>query len=31
MGMVDVSEKPVVLRKAQAAGKIFLSPKRWKR
>jgi cyclic pyranopterin phosphate synthase len=26
MGMVDVSEKPVVLRKAQAAGKIFLSP-----
>jgi len=27
MGMVDVSEKPVVLRKAQAAGKIFLSPK----
>jgi cyclic pyranopterin phosphate synthase len=27
MGMVDVSEKPVVLRKALAAGKIFLSPK----
>lgn len=27
MGMVDVSEKPVVLRRAQAAGKIFLSPK----
>ncbi|MCU0594809.1 MAG: cyclic pyranopterin monophosphate synthase MoaC [Desulfobacterota bacterium] len=27
MGMIDVSEKPVVLRKAQAAGKIFLSPK----
>ena len=27
MGMVDVSEKPVVVRKAQAAGKIFLSPK----
>lgn len=27
MGMVDVSEKPVVLRKAKAAGKIFLSPK----
>jgi cyclic pyranopterin phosphate synthase len=27
MGMIDVSEKPVVLRKAQAAGKIFVSPK----
>ena len=27
MGMVDVSDKPVVVRKAQAAGKIFLSPK----
>jgi len=27
MGMVDVSEKPVVVRKAQAAGKIFLLPK----
>jgi cyclic pyranopterin phosphate synthase len=27
MGMIDVSEKPVVLRKAQAGGKIFLSPK----
>ena len=27
MGMIDVSEKPVVVRKAQAAGKIFLSPK----
>lgn len=27
MGMIDVSEKPVVLRKAQAVGKIFLSPK----
>ena len=27
MGMVDVSEKPVVVRKAQAGGKIFLSPK----
>jgi len=27
MGMVDVSEKPVVLRKAQAGGKIFLSSK----
>jgi cyclic pyranopterin monophosphate synthase len=26
MGMVDVSEKPVVLRKAEAMGKIFLSP-----
>lgn len=27
MGMIDVSEKPVVLRKAQAAGKILLSGK----
>ena len=27
MGMVDVSEKPVVMRKAQAAGRILLSPK----
>jgi len=27
MGMVDISEKPVVLRKAEAGGKIFLSPK----
>ena len=27
MGMVDVTEKPVVLRKAEAAGKIFLSAK----
>jgi cyclic pyranopterin phosphate synthase len=27
MGMIDVSEKPVVVRKAEAAGKIFLSPK----
>jgi cyclic pyranopterin phosphate synthase len=27
MGMVDVSGKPVVVRKAQAGGKIFLSPK----
>jgi len=27
MGMIDVSEKPVVLRKAEAAGRIFLSPK----
>jgi len=27
MGMIDVSEKPVVLRKAKAGGKIFLSPK----
>ena len=27
MGMVDVSEKPIVLRKAQAAGKISLSSK----
>ena len=27
MGMVDVSEKAVVLRKAQAAGRIFLSAK----
>jgi cyclic pyranopterin phosphate synthase len=27
MGMIDVSEKPVVLRKAQAGGRIFLSPK----
>jgi len=26
MGMIDVSEKPVVVRKAQAGGKIFLSP-----
>ncbi len=25
MGMVDVSEKPVVVRKAQAGGRIFLS------
>ena len=27
MGMVDVSEKPVVHRRAEAVGKIFLSPK----
>lgn len=27
MGMIDVSEKPVVVRKAQAAGRIILSPK----
>ena len=27
MGMVDVSEKPVVVRKAQAAGRIILSPR----
>ncbi|MBN2125117.1 MAG: cyclic pyranopterin monophosphate synthase MoaC, partial [Deltaproteobacteria bacterium] len=27
MGMVDVTEKPVILRIAQAAGKIFLAPK----
>ena len=27
MGMIDVSEKPVVSRKAEAAGTIFLSPK----
>ena len=27
MGMIDVSEKPVVVRKAEAAGKIFLSPR----
>jgi cyclic pyranopterin phosphate synthase len=27
MGMIDVSEKAVVKRKAQAGGKIFLSPK----
>jgi cyclic pyranopterin phosphate synthase len=27
MGMVDVSEKPVVKRKAQAGGKILLSPR----
>lgn len=27
MGMIDVSEKTVVKRKAQAGGKIFLSPK----
>ncbi len=27
MGMVDVTEKPVVRRKAEAAGKIFLSHK----
>jgi cyclic pyranopterin monophosphate synthase len=27
MGMVDVSEKPVVVRKAQTAGRICLSPK----
>lgn len=26
MGMVDVTEKPVVLRKAEAVGRIFLSP-----
>jgi cyclic pyranopterin phosphate synthase len=27
MGMIDVSEKPIVLRKAQAVGRITLSPK----
>jgi cyclic pyranopterin monophosphate synthase len=27
MGMVDVTDKPVVLRRAEAAGKIFLSGK----
>lgn len=27
MGMVDVTEKPVIRRKAEAAGKIVLSPK----
>ncbi len=27
MGMVDVTEKPVVRRRAEAVGKIFLSPK----
>jgi cyclic pyranopterin monophosphate synthase len=27
MGMVDVSEKPVVVRNAQAAGRIILSPR----
>jgi cyclic pyranopterin phosphate synthase len=27
MGMIDVSEKPVVVRKAQAAGRIILSPR----
>jgi cyclic pyranopterin phosphate synthase len=27
MGMIDVSEKPVVNRKAEAGGTIFLSPK----
>ncbi|MFH1491238.1 MAG: cyclic pyranopterin monophosphate synthase MoaC [Pseudomonadota bacterium] len=27
MGMVDVSEKPVIMRKAEAGGKIFLSKK----
>jgi cyclic pyranopterin phosphate synthase len=27
MGMVDVSEKPVIHRKAEAVGKIHLSPK----
>ena len=27
MGMVDVTEKPVVLRQAEAAGRILLSPK----
>lgn len=26
MGMVDVTEKPVVIRKAEAAGRIYLSP-----
>jgi cyclic pyranopterin monophosphate synthase len=26
MGMVDVSEKPVVRRKAEASGRIYLSP-----
>ena len=26
MGMIDVSEKPIVLRKAEAIGTIFLSP-----
>jgi len=25
MGMVDVTEKPIILRKAEVAGKIFLS------
>ncbi|HDG98448.1 MAG TPA: cyclic pyranopterin monophosphate synthase MoaC, partial [Desulfobacterales bacterium] len=25
MGMVDVSEKPVILREAEAAGKIYLT------
>jgi cyclic pyranopterin monophosphate synthase len=27
MGMVDVTDKPIVLRKAEASGKIFLSEK----
>jgi len=27
MGMVDVTEKPIIYRKAEAAGKIFLSQK----
>jgi len=27
MGMIDVSEKPIVNRRAEAAGTIFLSPK----
>ena len=27
MGMVDVTEKPIVHRKAEAAGKILLSPR----
>ena len=26
MGMIDVTEKPIIYRKAEAAGKIFLSP-----
>jgi len=26
MGMIDVTEKPVIRRRAEAAGKIFLSP-----
>ncbi len=26
MGMIDVTEKPVIRRQAEAAGKIFLSP-----
>ena len=27
MGMIDVSEKPVIHRKAEATGTIYLSPK----